>query len=179
MTIVAPTCCRDISAKTAVSTLILKYVARASVAVPFVVVLGFALAGIAAMLVDRFGHIAGYWLMAGGLAAICVIAAIFVSARKQKEVAANKLKQPTHLSLQLRLPARRRWPFSVAYWHFRAAAPPLLRWPSSWDAITNLSYLRSFIGLLFWPTPEEDEDTSITAFKPNGSDEASPSLYRH
>ena len=50
MTIVAPTCCRDISAKTTVSTLILKYVARASVAVPFVVVLGFALAAIAAML---------------------------------------------------------------------------------------------------------------------------------
>jgi hypothetical protein len=58
------------SAETAVSSLILKYVARASVAVPFVIALGFALAAIAAMLVDRFGHITGYWLMAGGLAAI-------------------------------------------------------------------------------------------------------------
>ena len=78
------------SAKSAVSSLILKYVARASVAVPFVIALGFALAAIAAMLVDRFGHIAGYWLMAGGLAAIGVIAAIFVSAREQKEEVADQ-----------------------------------------------------------------------------------------
>lgn len=46
------------SAKTAVSSLILKYVARASVAVPFVIALGFALAAIALLwtypgLVDR------------------------------------------------------------------------------------------------------------------------------
>lgn len=34
------------SAKTAVSSLILKYVARASVAVPFVIALGFALAAL-------------------------------------------------------------------------------------------------------------------------------------
>ena len=38
------------SAKTAVSSLILKYVARASVAIPFVIALGFALAAI----IDRF-----------------------------------------------------------------------------------------------------------------------------
>ena len=66
------------SAKSAVSSLILKYVARASVAVPFVMALGFAVAAIAAMLVDRFGPITGYWLMAGGLTAIGAIAAIFV-----------------------------------------------------------------------------------------------------
>jgi hypothetical protein len=43
------------SAKTAVSWLILKYVARASVAIHFVIALGFALAAI----IDRFGHITG------------------------------------------------------------------------------------------------------------------------
>jgi hypothetical protein len=43
------------SAKTAVSSLILKYVARASVAIHFVIALGFALAAI----IDRFGHITG------------------------------------------------------------------------------------------------------------------------
>ena len=42
------------------------------------------------MLVDRFGPITGYWLMAGGLAAIGVIAAIFVSAREQEEEVADQ-----------------------------------------------------------------------------------------
>jgi len=56
LTLGAATCFRVInSAKTAVSSLILKYVARASVAIPFVIALGFALAAI----IDRFGHITG------------------------------------------------------------------------------------------------------------------------
>jgi hypothetical protein len=63
-------------AKTAVSGLVLKYVARASVVIPFIVALGFAVAAIAAMLVQHFGHVAGYWIMAGGLAGVGIIAAI-------------------------------------------------------------------------------------------------------
>ena len=42
-----------------------------------------------------------------------------------------------------------------------------------------LVLLMALIGLLFWPTSRDDEETTIPAFKPNGSDEASPSLYRH
>jgi hypothetical protein len=86
------------TAKTAVSSLVIKYVARASVAVPFVIALGFALAAIAAMLVDRFGHIAGYWLMAGGLAASGAVAAILVSAREQKEEVADQKAEATDTS---------------------------------------------------------------------------------
>ena len=51
-------------AKAAVSGLVLKYVARASVVVPFAIALGFALAATAAMLVRHFGHVTGYWIMA-------------------------------------------------------------------------------------------------------------------
>ena len=36
----------------------------------------------------------------------------------------------------------------------------------------------AFMGVLFWPTSPDDEET-IHTFKPNGSDEVSPSLYRH
>ena len=43
----------------------------------------------------------------------------------------------------------------------------------------SLVLLMALIGVLFWPTPRDDEETTIIAFKPNGSDEASPSLYRH
>jgi hypothetical protein len=51
-------------AKSAVTSLSLKYVARASVAVPFVIALGFALAAITVMLVERFGQVMAYWLAA-------------------------------------------------------------------------------------------------------------------
>ena len=64
------------NAKSAVSGLVLKYVARASVAVPFVIALGFALAAITVMLVNRFGQITAYWIIAGGLALVGVLAAI-------------------------------------------------------------------------------------------------------
>ena len=50
----------------------LKYVAPASVAVPFVIAAGFALAAFTVMLVERFGHVTAYWLVAGGLALIGV-----------------------------------------------------------------------------------------------------------
>ena len=55
-------------AKSTVSHLVLKYVARLSVAVPFVIAAGFALAAITVTLVERFGHVMAYWLVAGGLA---------------------------------------------------------------------------------------------------------------
>ena len=49
--------------KAAVSGLLLKYLARASVAIPFVIAVGVAIAAITVMLVERFGHLTAYWLM--------------------------------------------------------------------------------------------------------------------
>ena len=63
-------------AKSAAIHLVLKYVARASVAVPFVIASGFALAAVTVMLVERFGHILATGWFAGGLALIGVIASI-------------------------------------------------------------------------------------------------------
>jgi len=77
-------------AKSAVSGLVLKYVARASVAVPFVIALGFVIAAISVMLVQRFGHATAYWMMAGGLVAIGVIAAIAVSVKEHEEEVAEQ-----------------------------------------------------------------------------------------
>jgi hypothetical protein len=71
----------------------LKYVARASVAIPFVIALGFALAAIAVMLVQRFGHVAGYWIMAGGLVVIGVVAALVVTVKEHEE---QRVEQKTH-----------------------------------------------------------------------------------
>ena len=77
-------------AKSAASNLVLKYVARASVVVPFVIALGFGLAAITAMLVERFGHITAYWIAAGGLALIGLVAAIVVSVKAHEEVIAEQ-----------------------------------------------------------------------------------------
>jgi hypothetical protein len=78
-------------AKDAVSALVLKYVARASVAVPFVIALGFAIAAVSVMLVEHFGHVTAYWIMGPWLAAIGVIAAIAVTVKEhEEEVAAER-----------------------------------------------------------------------------------------
>jgi hypothetical protein len=68
------------NAKSAASGLVLKYLARASVAVPFIIGLGFALAAITVMLIDRFGHVTAYWAVAGGLAVVGALASVIVSA---------------------------------------------------------------------------------------------------
>jgi hypothetical protein len=83
------------NAKSAVSGLVLKYVARASVAVPFLVALGFALAAITVMLVDRFGHVTAYWVVAGGLALVGAMAAVIVSAREHEEEVAEQVAEKT------------------------------------------------------------------------------------
>ena len=81
-------------AREAASHLVLRYVARASVAVPFIVALGFAIAAIAVMLVERFGHVTAYWIMAAGLAILGVLAAIVVSVKEHEEqIAEDKAQQ--------------------------------------------------------------------------------------
>ena len=82
-------------AKSAVTGLVLKYVARASVAIPFVIAVGFALAAVTVMLVERFGHVTAYWLVAGGLAAIGVVAAIIVSVKEHEEEVAEQKAEET------------------------------------------------------------------------------------
>jgi hypothetical protein len=42
------------------------------------------------MLIERFGSVAAYWIMAGGLAVVGVLAAVLVSAKKQDEELADK-----------------------------------------------------------------------------------------
>jgi hypothetical protein len=66
---------------------VLKYVALASVAIPF----RFVLAAITVMLLEPFGELAAYWIMAGGLSTIGVIAAS--TEEHQEEVAEQKTEE--------------------------------------------------------------------------------------
>jgi hypothetical protein len=82
-------------AKAAASGLLLKYVARASVAVPFAIAIGFALAAVTVTLVQQFGQVAAYWIMAAGLAVLGVIAAVAVSMKEEQEEKAEELAEQT------------------------------------------------------------------------------------
>ena len=85
-------------AKSAASSLVLKYVARASVAIPFVIALGFALAALTVWLVNQYGYVTGYLLMAGGLAAVGVIAALVVSFKEHEEEVAEEAAEEADTS---------------------------------------------------------------------------------
>jgi hypothetical protein len=82
-------------AKAAASGLLMRYMARASVVVPFAIALGFALAAITIMLVDRLGQVAAYWIMAAGLAGVGALAALAVSVKEEQEEKAEELAEQT------------------------------------------------------------------------------------
>jgi len=65
-------------ARSAAGSVVAKYAARASVAVPFIVAVGFATAGITLMLVERFGHRNAYLIVAGGFTALGLLASVVV-----------------------------------------------------------------------------------------------------
>jgi hypothetical protein len=148
-------------AKGAVSHLVLRYVARASVAIPFIIAAGFALAALAVMLVERFGHVMGYWLMAGGLAAIGVVAALAVSVREHgEEVTEQQAEQADSKEV-----------FNEATSQAMAQAPlallgALFTTPGGATSALKVAQLlgRNFplvlllvmIGALFWPNAEKE-----------------------
>jgi|GEM_PF-1117601 len=74
--------------KTAVGSLVSTYLARASVAVPFLVAAGFATAAVALLLTEKFGAIAATSIMAGGFTAIGALAAVLVTIKEQEDSAA-------------------------------------------------------------------------------------------
>jgi hypothetical protein len=77
-------------AKSAASAVILKYVERASVAMPFIIAAGFAIAATCAMLIEHFGAVIAYWIMAGALAALGLVAATIVTVKEHDEEVADK-----------------------------------------------------------------------------------------
>ena len=170
-------------AKAAASHLVLKYVARASVAIPFVIAAGFGLAAITVMLVERFGHLMAYWLMSGGLALIGVVASIAVSAKEREEEVAEQQAASTDtpqvvsdataqalvqtpialLGALVTMPGGAAGALSTARLVGR-------NWP--------LAVFLILIGGLFWPTGDAATDEDEIRSQPNGSDRM-PSTLRH
>jgi hypothetical protein len=173
-------------AKSAVSGLVLKYVAWASVAVPFVIALGFALAAIATMLVERFGYVAGYWLMAGGLAVVGIIAAVIVSVKEHEEEVPEQKAEEADTSdvvSDATSQAMMQAPLALMGAAFAAPGGPTAVIKAARVLGRNLPLvlLLVMIGALFWPSSEEtlsDEEAGAVR-KPNGSDDPMPSALRH
>jgi hypothetical protein len=172
-------------AKSALTGVVMKYVARASVAVPFVIALGFALAAITVMLVERFGHVMAYWLVAGGLALVGVIAAVAVTVKEHEEQAADEQAENTDTEAvvsEATAQAMVQTPIAILGTLFAApgGAMTVLKVAQVLGRNFPLVLLLVMIGALFWPTNRvEDSEADVEhAHKPNGSEEM-PSTLRH
>ena len=62
--------------------MVAKYAVRASTAVPFVIALGFATAGITLMLVERFAHREAYVMIAAGFTTVGLLAVLVVRSKE-------------------------------------------------------------------------------------------------
>ena len=162
-------------AKAAVSGLVLKYLARASVAIPFVIALGFALAAVAVMLVQRFGHATGYWIMAGGLAAIGIIAAIVVGVKEhEEEVEEQKAEQTDTQEVVSDATAQAMLQAPIALLGALFSAPGGATTALNVARVLGRNFpvvlLIVMIGGLFWPTDASGEEATLEerGAKPNG-----------
>jgi hypothetical protein len=172
-------------AKAAVTGLVLKYVARASVAIPFVIAVGFALAAIAVMLVQHFGHATGYWIMAGGLAAIGVIAAIAVGFKEHEEEVAEENAEQADTSnvvsdAIMQAMTQAQLALLGTLFTTPGGATGALKAARVLGRNFALVLLLVMIGALFWPTGESEafEEADDVGLKPNGTDHM-PSSLRH
>ena len=146
-------------AKSASGSLITKYLTRASVAVPFAVALGFATAAITLMLVDRFGSIAAFWMIAGGFTVIGLAATRVVTVKEREEEVAEAENQGTVVAAELVSQA--------AMQGLMALAGALLSTPLGPGTLTAgakmvvrnipLMVLLALLALLLWPSQSESD----------------------
>jgi hypothetical protein len=172
-------------AKAAASDLAFKYLARASVAVPFVIALGFALAAVTVMLVERFGQVTAYWMVAGGLAVIGAVAAAVVSVKEQEEEETEEAAQAADTGDVVSEAAAQavvQTPIALLGALFSLPGGPASALSVARVLGRNfpLVLLLVMIGALFWPSedaqPSEQEADAIR--QPNGADDHLPGALR-
>ena len=164
-------------AKSAASSLVLKYVARASVAVPFVIALGFGIAALAAWLVNQYGYVTGYLLMAGGLAAIGVVAALVVSVKEHEEEVADEAAEEADTS-KVATDVAAQAPLALlgALFTMPGGASSALKVAQVLGRNFPLVLLLVLVGALFWPSEVVGETESARP-RPNGFEPPAPDPY--
>jgi len=150
---------------------VLRYVARASVAIPFIIAAGFGIAAISVMLVERFGYATGYFIMAGGLAAIGVIAAIAVSVKEHEEEVAEEAAAQTdtqQIVSDAASQAMMQAPLALLGTVFATpgGATSALKMAQVLGRNFPLVLLLVMIGALFWPTANSEETGAEAAADP-------------
>jgi uncharacterized membrane protein len=161
-------------AKSAAGSLIAKYLARASVVVPFVIALAFATAAITLTLIDRFGSIAAFWMLAGGFIVIGLVATAVVTVKEQGEELAGK-----QIATQDAARAATGAAAQFAMQGLLALLGMLLSTPPRTATLAAgakmlvrnipLLVLLALLALLFWPNPPEgDAEADTGVAKPNG-----------
>jgi hypothetical protein len=178
-------------AKAAAGSLVGKYLVRASVAVPFLVAIGFAVAATTVFLVDKFGSLYAYMMIAGGFTLIGVIAALAVTVKEQEEeVAETKASAGDTASVATDAAAQAavQAPLALLGTLFATPAGPAALASGVKMLARNipLVVLLALIGMLFWPSDPaaeaaaaEGDDLGAGAGKPNGVYASAPNgLHR-
>jgi hypothetical protein len=147
-------------AKSAAASVLVKYLARASVAVPFVIAIGFAIAAIAHMLIERFGAVAGCWLLAAGFALIGMLATLLVKRKEQQLEVAERQAEKTdtaNVATDAAAAALLQAPLALAGTLFSTPLGPkgLVGVAKVLARNLPLLVLLGLIALLFWPSAPE------------------------
>jgi hypothetical protein len=148
--------------KSATGSLIAKYVMRVSVAVPFLVALGFATAAITLMLVERYGAVAAYWMIAAAFTVIGLVAATVVSMREQDEAIAEAEAEKTdsrEVASSAMAQAANQAPLALLGAILSSPLGPNALSGGAKLALRNipLVVLVALVSLLLWPTDSSGE----------------------
>jgi hypothetical protein len=158
------------NAKSAAGALMAKYAARVSVAVPFVIALGFATMAGTLMLIERFGHRDAYLIVAGGFTVIGLLAALAVRTKEQHEVIAERQavgSETAGVASEAEAAAAVQIPLALLGTLFSSPIGPstLLSLVRLTGRNLPLALLLGVIGVLLWPNSGDAplaEDEEIT-----------------
>ncbi len=155
-------------AKTAAGAVIGKYAIRASVAVPFLIAAGFGTAAITLLLTERFGALTAYAMMAGGFAAIGVIASLVVTVKEQEEEVADTQAEETdtaEVTTGAAAQAAVQLPIALLGTLLTTPMGPGVAAGGAKMLARNLPLvlLLGLIALLFWPTKATTTDAAAQA----------------
>jgi hypothetical protein len=172
-------------AKSAAAAVIGKYLARASVAVPFIIAFGFGTAAVSLLLVERFGAVVGYALMAGGFTLIGLLATLIVGVKEHEEQVAEKeaeREDTAQVASDTAVQAAMQAPLALLGALFSTPAGPSALAGGARMIVRNmpLVVLLALLALLFWPSETtEEESQEVPVGKPNGlHSSASNGLHR-
>jgi hypothetical protein len=134
--------------KSSAASFIGTYLARVSVAVPFLVALGFVTGAVALELTERFGARTALWMLAGGFCAVGLLASLAVAMQLPAALVGALLQKPSTSALPVARLLGRNMP---------------------------LVLLILLVALLLWPTEQAEEpaDQAGEAERPAGH-EAEP-----